>query len=135
MGISEKRLLGWEPVEVQEHEYDDAGRLVRTVVTREAEWDDFERAKMQALADYNAGICECGLHRSVADEDPDLEVTIRRCPVCAGMDKNIRILHARDDAALKGLGENPAASADRPSDGRRLGLKFKPPEDPPPGNP
>lgn len=103
--------------------------MVRTTVTREAEWDDLERAKIQALTDYNAQICSCGLHRSVADKDPDLEITIQHCPVCAGFDQQIRILHAKDEAAIKSLGDKPKPGAVYPTDGRRLGMKPVPPPD------
>ncbi|HEX6873683.1 MAG TPA: hypothetical protein VF163_21500 [Micromonosporaceae bacterium] len=60
MGISDKRFGGWEPAETHEHEYDDAGRLVRTVVTREPEWDEQERAWMLALRLYRAQVGPCG---------------------------------------------------------------------------
>lgn len=40
MGVSPRRLSGWEPIEVHECEYDDEGRLVRTIVQREPEFDE-----------------------------------------------------------------------------------------------
>lgn len=41
--------------------YDDDGRLVHSVTTREVEWDDDERAKVLALLDYEAQTCPgCG---------------------------------------------------------------------------
>lgn len=125
LAISEKRLLGWEPTETHVHEYDESGRLVRTVVTRDPEWDDLEREKMQALAQYESGVCECGLHESVAAEDPDLELVPRYCPTCAGIATAMRVVHANDDVAIKELGENPAPDAPRPDDGRHFGLSGK----------
>lgn len=103
--------------------------MVRTVVTRDAEWDDLERDKMHALTEYEAEICACGLHRSVADQDPNMATTIRVCPICAGQDQALRVLHAKDDAIVKALGEKPAPSAPLPTDGRTLGLRFTPPPD------
>ena len=120
--MSEKRLLGWEPSEVHTHEYDDAGRMVRTVVTRESEWDDVERAKMQGLADYEAHICDCGLPESVADEDPDLDLHFRVCPVCAGVAKALRVQAAADREVV---GKDPAPEVVRPDDGRHISLEPK----------
>jgi hypothetical protein len=127
LGVSEKRLLGWEPVETHEHTYDNDGRLVRTVVTREAEWDDVQRGNLLALADYEDSICGCGFPESIADEDPDLELTHRVCPVCAGLAKAGRIQDAADAQAVEALGKHPAPDVTRPEDGRRIGLKSKPP--------
>ena len=47
LGISHKRLLGWEPTTTYTH--DDAGRLISSVP--EVEWDDEQREAMIALAD------------------------------------------------------------------------------------
>lgn len=127
MNISEKRLLGWEPSEIHEHEYDDGGRIVRTVVTRDVEWDDVERAKMQGLALYEAQICNCGLHESIAETDPDLDIVLPVCPVCAGLAQQMRVLAESDATEVKALGDKPAASAVRPADGRSVRLKWKKP--------
>jgi hypothetical protein len=60
LGIPVRRLDGWEPVEVHEHEYD-GDRLVRTVVRREPEWDDEQRGWAQAWVAYRAGVHDaCG---------------------------------------------------------------------------
>lgn len=60
-GISLKRLNGWEPAEVTDHEYDEAGRLVRSTTRREVEWDADERAWALALIEYEASKCPgCG---------------------------------------------------------------------------
>lgn len=126
LGISEKRLLGWEPTETHVHTYDDAGRMVRTVVTREPEWDDWERTKMLALSEHEASLCECGFPRWLADEDPDLEVTMRTCPVCSGLAVAQRQIAAEDDRATEALGSKPAPDVPRPGDGRVMGLREKP---------
>lgn len=84
---------------------------------------------MLALAEYEASLCACGLPESVADEDPDLDMVERICPVCAGMAKNYRIIHAADSEAVKGLGQKPPPEADRPEDGRRFSFRPKPPPD------
>lgn len=118
--------MGWEPRETHQHEYDDEGRIARTIVTRETEWDDMERAKMLALADYRASLCECGFPAHVADEDPDLQIRYRVCPVCAGVTKALRIQGAQDDDQVKALGKSPAPSADLPTDGRSYRLESKP---------
>jgi len=39
LGVAPRRLWGWEPREVAEFEYDDAGRVKRSVTTREPEFD------------------------------------------------------------------------------------------------
>lgn len=120
LNVSEKRLLGWEPRETHDHEYDDAGLLVRTVVSREAEWDDMERAKMLALADYEADLCACGFPKDVADTDPDLQLKYRTCPVCAGLAQAARQQQASDEEATRSLGKEPAPGAARPADGRHF---------------
>ena len=99
--------------------------MVRTVVTREIEWDDLEREKMAALVQYRSEICDCGLHRSVADEDPDLELTRRQCPVCAGIARGMREIHSQDERDVEALGKTPAPNAERPGDGRSFGLRSK----------
>lgn len=101
-------------------------------MTREPEWDDEERDKMLARAQYYASLCDCGLPPHVADEDPDLQLTERVCPVCAGLARAARIQNQADQAALKLLGQQPAPEAVRPTDGRHIGLKAKtPPRDTP----
>ena len=132
LGISEKRLLGWEPTETHTH-YDADGNVTgRTVVTREPEWDDAERDQMLALVEYEAGVCDCGFHESVIDPDT-LHVTFddRVCPVCAGATQYRRHLDDRDDEFLKGLGKDAPARTPRPSDGRRTFIKPVPPREKP----
>jgi len=59
--VSFKRWNGWEPAEITEYEYDDQGRVVRTITRREPEWDDESRAHVMALLQYERNICKgCG---------------------------------------------------------------------------
>lgn len=62
LGISIKRLDGWEPVETTRHVYDEeTGRLVESVTTRESEWDDEQQTWMLALHLLEADTCDgCG---------------------------------------------------------------------------
>jgi hypothetical protein len=98
-------------------------------VTREPEWDDDERAKLLALAQYESEICDCGFHTTVADSDPALAMKVRVCPVCAGLAQNFRVIRAQDDAAEKQLGQNPPPERERPEDGRHIQLIPKTRED------
>ena len=90
LGISYKRLHGWEPRTVQ-YGIDAAGNRVALadaweVVTEvEAEWDDAERSRMLALGRYRAKVCACGYHESLTG-DPSNHFTfdVRTCPVCKG---------------------------------------------------
>jgi hypothetical protein len=63
LGISKKRLEGWEPVTC--HEYDEAGRLVSS--RPEPEWDELQRSWMLALGEYRAGLCPCGCGHPMRD--------------------------------------------------------------------
>ena len=91
-------------------------------MTREPEWDDMERAKMLALADYEADLCDCGFPSAVADTDPDLRVKYRECPVCAGLARAVRIQNDADTKLVRQVyGPKGAGPADElPSDGRRI---------------
>lgn len=60
-GVSHRRFCGWEPRRVTTFEYDDAGRVVRSVTVTEPEWDDEQRELVYALAQYEASLCPgCG---------------------------------------------------------------------------
>lgn len=94
-------------------------------VTREPEWDDYERDKMLALGLHEAGICECGFHESIADEDPDLELDIRVCPVCKELAPIMRKHDDADAKARRAQGQKPDPEAPLPSDGRHVRLRPK----------
>lgn len=48
MGISPRRLYGWEPREFSQFQYDADGRLDRIVTVREPEWTSEQRAWLLA---------------------------------------------------------------------------------------
>lgn len=70
LGISYKRLQGWEPAEETTFEYDDAGRVARTVTIREVEWDDTERGWMVGL--------------DLMERQVEARKAEGRCAVCGG---------------------------------------------------
>jgi len=76
LGISLRRFDGWEPVEETVYEYDEQGRLVRSVTTRDSEWDDEQQGWMLALAVWRANRCpNCGRDiRECTDESADWHV-------------------------------------------------------------
>lgn len=80
---------------------------------------------MLALADYEAHVCDCGFHESEADQDPDLALEFRVCPVCSGMAKSLRMIAAADETAVRELGDKPPPEAQRPEDGRYPLLRRK----------
>ena len=84
-----KRFDGWEPTEVHTPEYDEAGRVVRTVVTREAEWDPEEQALMLALHLYEAQLGPCGHYlpeSTAADAEERYSVPEpSRCHACTAV--------------------------------------------------
>ncbi len=70
-GTSWRRFTGWEPAQTTTFRHDAAGRLVETVTTTEAEWDDEQRAAVYALLAYEDSLCP-GCKRSWAEAtDPD----------------------------------------------------------------
>jgi YD repeat-containing protein len=58
-GIPSSKLDGREPREVTEYEYDDEGRLTRSVTVREPEWTEQDVAERLALAEYRDSLCSC----------------------------------------------------------------------------
>lgn len=95
-------------------------------MTREPEWDDHERDKLLAWSLYQSQLCDCGLHQSIADEDPDVEMVPRVCPVCAGIEVQKRIVAAADERETEAHGaDGPPPGALRDSDGRTHTLRFK----------
>jgi hypothetical protein len=121
LGVSAKRLLGWEPTERHEH-FDADGNLTGvTVVTREAEWDDFERERLIGLAVYERGVCACGFHESVAsDRENHFTFEDSTCPVCRGAARYARMQAATDERQRD---DNAAPATPRPGDGRRTFIR------------
>lgn len=74
MGVSVRRLQGWEPSERTSYEYDDAGRLSSSTTTLESEFGPSDLEWLAALAEYEADIGPHGWLMSEAtdpDADPD----------------------------------------------------------------
>jgi len=73
------------PREVHRHKYKD-DRLIRTVVTREVEWDDEQVAWMLALTLYRSQLGPCGhyMPHATADDAEERYVSPepRRCHAC-----------------------------------------------------
>jgi hypothetical protein len=68
-------LTGWEPREYQTHHYDDGGRLVQTITTRETEWSIDDVALLTAQMEYEADLGSHGQPMSEATDplaDPNL---------------------------------------------------------------
>ena len=120
LGVSPRRLLGWEPEKRHEH-YDAAGNLTGyTLVTRDAEFEDGDLERLLALRRYQAEVCDCGIHESqTADKSNVFTFDKRTCPVCKGLAQYQRILAAEDRSAEDQVKDAPPATP-RPSDGRRL---------------
>lgn len=122
LGVSEKRFLGWEPRQIHTYTYDESGRLTSTVVETEPEWDDAEREKMLALAEFEASVCKCGYPRDqVTDPTFVFQPETFDCPVCAATAVENRRLHDLDESARKAAGGKLAAL---PSDGRHLLMRL-----------
>ena len=103
--------------------------LAWEVVTEtEPEWDDRERAKLLALATYEAGLCECGWHKDLTDDRSNhFTFDDRTCPVCKGTARWSRMQQAADEQAEKSMGENAPPGAARPSDGRHTSVRLMAP--------
>lgn len=91
--------------------------------TLEPEWDDTEREKALAYADWQASVGPCGHHHGeTADEDKIYQAGEFTCPVCAELERDRRVMAERDEAWLKaknyGDGNPPPAGMALPSDGR-----------------
>ncbi|HEX5543678.1 MAG TPA: hypothetical protein VFX60_19345 [Micromonospora sp.] len=93
---------GRELGETTTHEYDAAGRLVRSTTVREAEWTEQDQAEILALAEYRAMLCPL-CHRPM-DEcqsqpgwEPEYRVDVRRCHATYAR------LDAAEDDELRGM--------------------------------
>lgn len=101
------------------------------MVTREVEWDDWERDKMLALSIHEHGIGPCGFHHSLTTDKRNVfkPETSEFCYVCAYLEQSARKQHAADNAARDkqpkdshGNPTNPGAAL--PSDGRRTTMRM-----------
>lgn len=68
LGVSPRRLGGWEPREVIDVERDERGRVSRLVVSREAEWDDSQVAALLASREEELDRGAHGIPMSVATD-------------------------------------------------------------------
>lgn len=91
-GVSWRRFHGWEPARTTVYEYDDAGRLVRSVTTVEPEWDGPERRAAMALLVFESGLCP-GCRQPLAETTrPEREFAYKagqaiRCHRCTAMEQ------------------------------------------------
>jgi len=80
---------------------------------------------MLQLVEYEAGICDCGFHQSLADDEANLfRIEKRTCPVCAEHDRWDRMQTEADQAEREKLGKNPPADRKDQADGRHVGVRF-----------
>lgn len=91
------------------------GRLVRTVSTREPEFDEIDRAMINAVLDFQADKHSCGrpLSESLKDDDPDwqdplYQVGVQVCMACMAYDK-YQAAHRGDDKTLTDAGRDPSS--------------------------
>jgi hypothetical protein len=79
---------------------------------------------MLGLLEYEAGVHDgCGLHRSIADTDPNFALDDRVCPVCAQAEAYLR---ERADQELEDE-KDLEPSAPRKSDGRSTFIRLEEP--------
>lgn len=77
---------------------------------------------MAALSEYEDGLCSCGYHRDMADdEDSHFKLEKRVCPVCASTDRFDRMqAKADEDERAK----DDSADREDPADGRKIGIRY-----------
>lgn len=90
--MAPSRLHGREPRQVTTYEYDDTGRLVRSVTVREPEWTERDLAEATALLALEAETCPgCGQPISESthpDAEDGYEVDLPiRCHACTELDR------------------------------------------------
>lgn len=112
-----------------EYEYDEQGRMVRSVTRHlEPEFDDDTRNVLEGLALHDRQLCPgCGLHESVHNDLPGITFEDRFCDVCKSQDVYARVLAERDEDAVKKDGKGQPikqrADAPQPADGRHVYLR------------
>ncbi|WP_394289509.1 hypothetical protein [Microbacterium sp.] len=95
------------------------------VTEAESPWNDHQRELMLQLVDYEAGICACGFHQSIADDEANLfRIEKRKCPVCAEHDRWDRIQAEADESERAKFGKEPPADRQDPADGRHVGVRL-----------
>jgi hypothetical protein len=94
-----------------------------TVVTRDPEFDDGDLERLLALRAYEAGVCACGIHESLAaDKSNFFTFENRVCNVCKGLDQYKRVAADEMKRATDLIQDLPPI-APRPTDGRRLYIR------------
>lgn len=127
--MTPREFAGHVPTERHEHYDADDNLTGYTVVIRESRIDDSDRAALLGLAMFEAQVCRCGFHPSLADDKENVfAAESRTCPVCAGYARQERELHERDQAAAKSAPDAPA-SARRPSDGVHPYMRLLSPDE------
>lgn len=113
VGISPHRLSGWEPEQHTRFVYNADGLLLEATTTREPEWDDIDRALIDAYLTWKADLHTCGrplsesLHDPDSDEpDPDYQVGTETCRACMALDR-WHADQAKNDEPLRKAGRNP----------------------------
>jgi hypothetical protein len=73
MGVAPRRLNGWEPTSTTKYFYEE-GLLVRSVTTRESEFDEEQRDLLLAGAEFEASIGSNGFLRADT-ENPEADLS------------------------------------------------------------
>lgn len=90
---------------------DTEGRPAQWATTREPEWDEIDRAMVDALVDYRNDLHVCGRPLSEAlwdsdKESPEYHVSVEVCLACQALDKD-DAERAGKDKAMRDGGRNP----------------------------
>ena len=127
--MTPRELGGWVPSETHKH-YDAEGNLTGwTVVERESRIDDADRLDLLALARFEAEICQCGFHPSIANDPANhFQPGTRTCPVCAGAALWQRVLHDGDEKHAKANKDAPPTTP-QPADGRLAFMRLLTPQE------
>lgn len=122
-----RELSGWVPSETHTHYAPDGTTVTGyTVVERESRINDADRADLLALMQYQAAVCDCGFHPSIAtDTNNVFQPGSRVCPVCAGAAVWQRVLSDGDEKATS---KDAPPTQPRPSDGRRAYMSLLSPQ-------
>jgi hypothetical protein len=98
-------------------------------VERESRIDDVDRNDLLALAKYEAEICQCGFHPSIANDETNVfQPGTRTCPVCQGAAVWQRVLADGDEKAAKSNKDAPPTTP-QPADGRHMFMRLMTPQE------
>lgn len=83
---------------------------------------------MEDLTAYEAEVHElCGLHESIAAENPDMTFDSNTCPNCADVAAGLRVLAEADRKEAEAMKDRPGER--RKADGRRWLIRSKTPDE------